>query len=289
MGKTFREGDGDGIDEGTTPDVGGAAETPAPTPEPDVAPPAEDREADAPVAAEAAEDWDVDSWDGFIDDVPEHYRPVVSKLWERADKKAEESIAAQKEQLSTAYDSYMALIEASEDPRVKLLAEEKDKLEAASKEATAEYERLKAQFDEVTARQERFQRELAAEAASRFVEENPDLFDGGENEKMVEALVDEGWSPSLIPRLMKQPKSKLEKGRERNRQNPNAQQEILLWLEASNPPKDTTAKELVSGGGAPPNVSTAPAEVDDEPKSLREMSVAAAKRAMAKVNRRGRR
>ena len=263
----------------------------APAPEtPEVAPP-ETFEAAPETAPEAVVEvttevaaeppaFDISTWEGHVDDVPEHIRDVVVQTREWAEQRARSSLAEREAELDRLSQTYNDLIAASSDPRLKGLEEERKALAAQLEDVKTRFNAAQSELTAAQANFEQHKRDMAERERDRFVAENSWIFDEGTNEALAGELVSEGWRPQDLPVIMKYGKSKLKKVREALAKSPQAHDAILSLIDATPEPKPTSSKELVGDAVEPASTGDIPPPPATKPTSRREQFVASAAKAM---------
>ncbi|QDP58806.1 MAG: hypothetical protein Unbinned80contig1000_15 [Prokaryotic dsDNA virus sp.] len=171
-------------------------------------------------------EFDVESWDGNIDSLPEHLQgPVRSiqknleggytkKFQTLADQRKEfeasqttwneerEKWENSKEDLIAERDLLKQMMDGGEDPRV---AEFTTKYETSQSELAE----LKAQYEEFQALVEKDIETQANEYAEKFYQEHKDLIDNEETSAILNGLLDQGWDPELSIKLVHQSEESL--------------------------------------------------------------------------------
>lgn len=190
------------LDTDITPDVSDVADA-GPV---EVAEPAEpvQNAPDAPDAPEPSSVFDLDSWDGSVDALPEEIRDLGGAFDKhytaRFQPQLDELAALQKRahEFESVNAIYEALMAGDEDPRI-------DQLTTRVAEATVAREAAERALKELQEQHARFQAEMDAreEAAARhawesFKAQNPKL---AENTDLLGELLDEGWDLDEIPSL----------------------------------------------------------------------------------------
>tara|TARA_Y100000310_G_scaffold339575_1_gene432664 strand:- start:1255 stop:2118 length:864 start_codon:yes stop_codon:yes gene_type:complete len=160
-----------------------AASSPSPEPVAEAAPAAPEE----PVEPE----FDLDSWNGEIDTLPELHRSVgtrINDMWNKRYTTKEEEMA----ELHRLND---ALLLGGDDPRLK---EYQDKFTASE----GKYAELETQFKEYQAHIQASVEQDAKDYASRFKEKHQEIFDDKEKSAQLAGLIEADWDPEVAVKLL---------------------------------------------------------------------------------------
>ena len=149
--------------------------------------PAEDTADDTPELPE----FDFSAWEGGVEDLPDMYRPVGTRMHEIHSKRVGE-FESELDQLRRLND---ALMIGEEDPRI---ADFKTKFE----ESQSQYESLQKQHEEYQQEIEQMMDQEAEAYASKFFEKNPQLLENQEMSDAFSLLVENDWDPEIAVKLL---------------------------------------------------------------------------------------
>lgn len=210
-----------------------------------------------------ASSFDWDSWSGHIDDIPEPVREWSVRARDWAERRTASVLKDKEAELEERLEIYQQLISGVQDPRVDQLSSDVEEYRSRASELEEQYKQAQQLLESERQAAEAFRRDVARMSRERFEAENPWIFDNGPVEKAAVELLQEGWEIRHLPKVLKLTRAQQEKARKAFAKNPAASEEILLWVEASQPKPTSTSRELVGGASSPAVV--APTAVKPEP------------------------
>tara|TARA_R110000824_G_scaffold16895_3_gene69412 strand:+ start:685 stop:1545 length:861 start_codon:yes stop_codon:yes gene_type:complete len=180
------------VDDGAS--IEGNAEAASSSPQEAVVTEAAPEEAAAPTEPEqpTLPDFDFDSWDGVLDGLPEHYRPMGQNFESRLTSKVGEyeSKMTELEKLND------ALLGGVEDPRIMDLTTEVDGYKTQYEDLFNEYSNYRKQIDQLV-------EEDAQKYAEGFREEHKEYFEDEAKGQELAELIESNWDPAAAVALLK--------------------------------------------------------------------------------------
>lgn len=150
-----------------------------------------------------------DSWDGKPDALPEPVRGWASKLEGHYTKEATAREAEAKE----LRELYERLTTDSEDPRVGETKAELDKAKAEHAEKVADYEKQLARYQAWEQELDKVRSAESARQVEEFKTANGWIWDNGPIEQLANELVDEEFTPTDLPVILRLPPDLIEAAR----------------------------------------------------------------------------
>ena len=166
-------------------------------------------------------EFDLDSWDGNIDLLPQDWQEPVRRIhknFESGYTKKFQSLADERKKFETDRDSWgverdeweksrkdieterdmlKRVLEGEDDPRIQEYADARDKFEADLNKIQSEYDEYKQFVDADIERQ-------AQDFAAKFREQHSKIFDSEEKRAELSGLLNTGWEPEIAVQLVGQ-------------------------------------------------------------------------------------
>lgn len=229
----------------------------------------------------------VDDWDLKPESLPERIRPVAERLTSHYSEEIGR-LSKQLEENRELHELYREIVEGKEDPRLKEYVSAKEELEASLKAIEEERDQYRTNLERLTSEVQKREDERIQKEFEAYQREHAWMFDDGPMQDQALKLLDEGWQTDTLPDVLKLPKEELAFARQKMKENPSAQKEIVELAKLRSKKRRPSSANLVGGAETPTITSPTPnEEVSAEPSgSLSEQAV---QRALRKHSSRTRR